>query len=109
MRTSALFLATVVLIVARGLAQHDHADNQRFEVVSVKQAALTDDERASTVSRIGMCARDYVELSDRNVRLPASTLCGLIRLAYDANDYEVVSRPTSSVIAPMFESLQDPI
>jgi uncharacterized protein (TIGR03435 family) len=34
-----------------------------------------------------------VELSPGILRIPAATVCGIIRLAYDANDYEVTGIP----------------
>ncbi len=89
-----LVFAVAVLLAAVSIAaQHRDAGSGRFDVVSIKQAAFTGDERASTVARIGMCARDYVEMSQRSVRIPVTTVCGLIRLAYDANDYEVIGIP----------------
>jgi uncharacterized protein (TIGR03435 family) len=93
LRTSVFLLATLLVVAVQAQAQRDRVDTPRFDVVSIKQSALTADERASSMARVGMCPREAVEISSNAVLIPVATVCGLVRLAYDANEYEVIGIP----------------
>ena len=79
-------------VATAGSAEVDVA-SQPFSVVSIRQAVLPDDAIASVLSMAGQCGLPFVQLSAQSVRIPVTTLCGLIRVAYDVNEYQVVGLP----------------
>jgi uncharacterized protein (TIGR03435 family) len=80
----------LVLIVATGLPLA--SQTPRFEVASVKQVSVPT-EVLSRMSFVGACGLPIVERSGSRVAVPFSGLCGLIRVAYDVADYQVVAIP----------------
>jgi uncharacterized protein (TIGR03435 family) len=65
----------------------------RFDVVSIKRGAVDAGTLAGMLSIAGTCGLPLVERTDGRVAIPAATLCGLIRVAYDVGDYQVVGIP----------------
>ena len=66
----------------------------QFEVASIKLVTFSDEARAQLQKVGGSCALPNVERSGSRVHVQFSTLCGLIRVAYDVADYQVVWMPS---------------
>ena len=80
-------IVTVLAILAAVNAASAQQPPSAFEVASVKQASVP----AEVLSQ--MCGLPSVERSGSRVAVPFSGLCGLIRVAYDVSDYQVVEIP----------------
>jgi len=67
---------------------------QRFDVVSIKPVEFSNESFFDGyVAGGGMCARPGVKVSANRVLVSISTVCGLIRAAYDVRDYQVIGTP----------------
>ncbi|HKE83098.1 MAG TPA: TIGR03435 family protein [Vicinamibacterales bacterium] len=86
--------ASMFLVVAPLFAQRDDpGPTLRFEVASIKPAPIPVDVRSQLQSVGGACALPFLERSGNRVHIPVSQLCGLIRVAYDVADYQVIGIP----------------
>lgn len=95
MRLSIALVGTL-LIVTPSYAQRDDArSTPRFEVASIKPASIPDDVRARLRSVGGTCALPALQRSGDRIHIPVSQVCGLIRVAYDVADYQVIGMPNS--------------
>lgn len=84
-------LAASSLFAQRG----DSTTTPQFEVASVKPVTFSDEARAQLQKVGGACALPYLERSGSRVHVQFSKLCGLIRVAYDVADYQVVWMPSA--------------
>jgi uncharacterized protein (TIGR03435 family) len=88
-------LAAGMLLLAGPLSAQrgDPARPPRFDVVSIKQASIPADVLPRLLSLGGSCGLPAIERSGSLVTVPLGTVCGLIRVAYDVADYQVVGVP----------------
>lgn len=79
---------------------------QRFDVVSIKPVEFSNESFFDGyVAGGGMCGRPGLKVSANRVLVSVSTVCGLIRAAYDVRDYHVIGIPdalTKAVAANFF-------
>jgi uncharacterized protein (TIGR03435 family) len=96
MRVPAL-IASALLVSAPIFAQQRDDSNQsvRFEVTSVKQATVPDTLLDRMRSLGGSCGLPALERSGARVAINASSVCGLVRVAYNVADYQVVNIPVA--------------
>jgi uncharacterized protein (TIGR03435 family) len=94
-RLSIALVGTLLVATPLYAQQDDARTTPRFEVASIKPASIPDDVRARLGSVGGTCALPPVERSGVRVHIPVSQLCGLIRVAYDVADYQVIGVPNS--------------
>jgi len=89
--TVVALVVAALLAVAHLAAQRDTpASALQFEVASVKPVAFPENVVSQLLKAGGTCALPTVERSGNRVRVPFGQLCGLIRLAYDVAQYQVV-------------------
>jgi uncharacterized protein (TIGR03435 family) len=90
-----LVTLTITLLIGTPLfaQQRNSAEPLSFEVASVKQAVIPDDVLPRLLSGGGMCGLPLVQRTGSRVLIPFSPSCGLIRVAYDVADYQVVGMP----------------
>jgi uncharacterized protein (TIGR03435 family) len=70
------------------------ASAQQFEVASIRPATFPAAEYfAGFTDGAGLCAAPRLERAGPRVTIHRVTLCGLVRLAYDVKDYQVVGMP----------------
>ncbi|HZI79719.1 MAG TPA: TIGR03435 family protein [Vicinamibacterales bacterium] len=79
-------IASAVVLVAPVSAQRD-ADTARFDVASIKEIPAPDDPRRIT------CGLPGVMPSGNRIRIPLTQLCGLIRLAYNVDEFQISGIP----------------
>lgn len=87
-------LATITMVFASPLLVQRGNGQARVEVASIKAAKPPDDPRGLT------CALSYVERTGGRLYTPFAQLCGLIRVAYDVADYQVVGIPRDTGVGP---------
>jgi uncharacterized protein (TIGR03435 family) len=64
-----------------------------FEAVSIKQTFFPDQAFFEGYSSAGTCTKANLAISGNRISLSKVTLCGLIRLAYDVQEYQVSGKP----------------
>ncbi len=69
------------------------AFGQGFEVVSIKQAAFPNDPFFRGFTAATNCGKTVLKISGSRVTIEKINVCGLIRLAYDVEDFRVLSVP----------------
>jgi uncharacterized protein (TIGR03435 family) len=69
------------------------AFGQGFEVVSIKQASFPDDSYFAGFTAATNCGKAVLGISGDRVTIQKINLCGLIRLAYDVEDFRVLGVP----------------
>lgn len=79
-------IASAVAFVAPVSAQGD-AGAARFEVASIKEIPAPDDPRRIT------CGLPGIMPSGNRIRIPLTQLCGLIRLAYNVDEFQITGIP----------------
>jgi uncharacterized protein (TIGR03435 family) len=87
-------VASAMLAVSSLSAQRGDSTTPQFEVASIKLVTFSDETRAQLQKVGGSCALPYLERSGSRVHVQFSELCGLIRVAYDVADYQVVWMPS---------------
>jgi uncharacterized protein (TIGR03435 family) len=84
----------MALIVAPLLAQPAGIrTTPRFEVASIKEAAVPDELAERILSFAGGCGLTQLNVAGSRVFIDAATTCSLVRLAYDVADHQVVGVP----------------
>jgi uncharacterized protein (TIGR03435 family) len=86
-------LIAAVTFVAPLFAQGD-AGNARFEVASLKEIPAPDDPRRIT------CGLPGIMPSGNRIRIPLTQLCGLIRLAYNVDEFQISGIPDNRGVGP---------
>ena len=84
-----MLIAITLLIAPLAAQQGDPSPAARFDVASIKEVEVPDEVRARLLS----CGLPGIERSGGRVHVPFSQLCGLIRVAFDAADYQVLGVP----------------
>jgi len=92
MRLSAL--VTIAMLFVSPLSVQRGDGQARVEVASIKAAKRPDDPRGLT------CALPYVERTGGRIYILFSQVCGLLRVAYDLSDYQVVGIPRDTGVGP---------
>ena len=92
MKLTALSLG-MLLIVAPLFAQPGGVRSPRFEVASIKEAAVPDELAGRILSFAGGCGLTQLNVAGSRVFVDAATTCSLIRLAYDVADHQVAGVP----------------
>lgn len=92
MRLSALVTITMVFVSPLSVQRGD--GQARVEVASIKAAKPPDDPRGLT------CALPYVERTGGRIYILFSQVCGLLSVAYDLSDYQVVGIPRDTGVGP---------
>jgi uncharacterized protein (TIGR03435 family) len=87
-------LVTIAMVFVSPLSVRRGDGQGRVEVASIKAAKRPDDPRGLT------CALPYFERTGRRMYTPFSQICGLIRVAYDLSDYQVVGIPRDTGVGP---------
>jgi len=104
-RPPALIACALLAIVPISAHQrNDISKPPRFEVASIKQTAAPAALRARVVSL--RCGLPLFERSGSRAAVNASNVCGLIRVAYNVADYQVVDIPaefTKADVANVFD------
>jgi uncharacterized protein (TIGR03435 family) len=91
---TSVFIASALLATSSLSAQRgDSATTPQFEVASIKPVTFSDEARAQLQKAGGTCALPLLERSGSRVHVQFSKLCGLIRVAYDVADYQIVGIP----------------
>lgn len=87
----AAVVSSMVLIVgaAFGQAPADPA----FEVATIKQATFPSEQFFRGFSAAGACGKTRLTIAGNRVTVSSITVCGLIRLAYDVQNYQVSGVP----------------
>ena len=86
-------IAAAVVFAAPLFAQRE-AGEARFEVVSIKEIPAPDDPRRIT------CGLPGVMPSGNRIRIPLTQLCGLIRLAYNVDEFQISGIPDNRGVGP---------
>jgi len=92
------WLGNAAVFAQRG----DPAPTPQFEVASIKPVTFSDTDRAQLLKVGGTCGLPPLERSGSRVHVPFSKLCGLIRVAYDVAEYQVVGM-TNGELSDYFE------
>jgi uncharacterized protein (TIGR03435 family) len=69
------------------------AFGQGFEVVSIKQASFPNDSYFAGFTAAATCGKTVLMISGDRVTIEKINVCGLIRLAYDVEDFRVSGVP----------------
>lgn len=88
------FVAGALLAAPSLSAQRSDSATTQFEVASIRPVTFSDEARAQLQKVGGTCALPQLERSGSRVHVQFSKLCGLIRVAYDVADYQVVWMPS---------------
>jgi len=80
-------LIALALVVVAPLAAQREASEARFEVASIKEIPAPDDPRRIT------CGLPGVMPSGNRIRISLTQLCGLIRLAYNVDEFQISGIP----------------
>ncbi len=87
-------VGVLVLVASAQLVVRAQSDAKplSFEVASVKPASFPGRESsmASFVEAFGVCSNSAIRILGNRVAYPFVSVCGLIRLAYDVRDDEIV-------------------
>ena len=86
-------IALALLFVAPMAAQRDGSE-PRFEVASIKEIPAPDDPRRIT------CGLPGIMPSGNRIRIPLTQLCGLIRLAYNVDEFQISGIPDNRGVGP---------
>ena len=86
-------IALALVFVAPLSAQRE-ATEARFEVASIKEIPAPDDPRRIT------CGLPGIMPSGNRIRIPLTQLCGLIRLAYNVDEFQVSGIPENRGVGP---------
>ena len=86
-------IALALVFVAPLSAQRDAAE-ARFEVASIKEIPAPDDPRRIT------CGLPGIMPSGNRIRIPLTQLCGLIRLAYNVDEFQISGIPGDRGVGP---------
>lgn len=86
-------IALALVFVAPLSAQRDAAE-ARFEVASIKEIPAPDDPRRIT------CGLPGVAASGSRIRVPLTQLCGLIRVAYNVDEFQISGIPENRGVGP---------
>jgi uncharacterized protein (TIGR03435 family) len=65
----------------------------RFDLASIKPASFPNDDYFAGFAAAGTCNPARPQRSGDRVRFANTTLCGLIRFAFDVRDYQIVDKP----------------
>lgn len=84
---------SAVVFVSPLFAQGD-AGSGRFEVASIKEIPAPDDPRRIT------CGLPGIMPSGNRIRIPLTQLCGLIRLAYNVDEFQIRGIPDNQGVGP---------
>jgi uncharacterized protein (TIGR03435 family) len=95
--TIALVASALGTVSPLSAQRGDSATTAQFEVASVKPVTFSDEARAQLQKVGGSCALPSVERSGSRVHVQFSKLCGLIRVAYDVADFQVVWMPSGEL------------
>jgi uncharacterized protein (TIGR03435 family) len=87
-------LLTVMMVLVSALSVSPGYGQARIEVASIKAAKPPNDPRGLT------CALPYFERTGGRMYTPFAQACGLIRMAYDLADYQVVGIPRDTGVGP---------
>jgi uncharacterized protein (TIGR03435 family) len=88
-------LVTVALVLVSPLSVQRGDGQARVDVASIKPARgpVNDTRRLS-------CGLPYAERTSGRIWIPFSQVCGLLRVAYDLSDYQVVGVPPDTGVGP---------
>ena len=86
-------IALALVFVTPSAAQRDAAE-ARFEVASIKEIPAPDDPRRIT------CGLPGIMPSGNRIRIPLTQLCGLIRLAYNVDEFQIAGIPENRGVGP---------
>ena len=87
-------IAGAVVFAAPLLSQQRDAADARFEVASIKEIPAPDDPRRIT------CGLPGIMPSGNRIRIPLTQLCGLIRLAYNVDEFQISGIPGDRGVGP---------
>src|SRR5688572_259085 len=93
MRLSALLTIAMVFVSPLSVQRGD--GQARVEVASIKAVKGPDDPRRLS------CGLPYVERTNGRIWTPFSQVCGLMRVAYDLSDYQVVGIPPETGVGSL--------
>jgi uncharacterized protein (TIGR03435 family) len=90
-----LALVTIAMVFVSPLVVQRGDGQARVDVASIKTAkGPANDTRGLS------CGLPYVERTSRRIWIPFSQVCGLLRVAYDLSDYQVVGVPRDTGVGP---------
>jgi uncharacterized protein (TIGR03435 family) len=88
------FVAAALLGVVPAAAQRGALPAApRFDVVSIKQVPIPAEALARTLAVAAACGLPGIDRAGSRIQVPIATLCGLIRVAYDVADHQVIGVP----------------
>lgn len=92
MRAAAVLLVAAAAVASVGARQAQ--STSAFEIVSIKPAQFPNEAYfAGFAAGAGACGFSQFTPVGPRVYFPATTVCSLVRMAYDVKDYQVVSMP----------------
>ena len=83
----------VCLLLAFLLAGIVSGQTSAFEVATIKPAAFPSNDYFRGFATSGGCGKPTPRIEANRVALPIVTLCGLIRVAYDVQEYQIDGLP----------------
>jgi uncharacterized protein (TIGR03435 family) len=93
----AVLVASVLLGLSPALAQSPPRETAptaaRFDLASIKLASFPNDMYFAGFASAGTCNPARPQPSGDRVRFANTTLCGLIRFAFDVREYQIVGKP----------------
>jgi uncharacterized protein (TIGR03435 family) len=93
-RIFVLIIASLLVLVTPATAQREAPPvSPRFDVVSIKPRSAPPDAMAYLLTMVHECGLPGIDRSGTRVVIPAASLCGLVRLAYDVAGYQVAEVP----------------
>jgi len=87
-------LIALALVLAAPLSAQRDASEARFDVASIKEIPAPDDPRRIT------CGLPGIMPSGNRIRIPLTQLCGLIRLAYNVDEFQIKGIPDNRGVGP---------
>jgi uncharacterized protein (TIGR03435 family) len=92
-RAKTSLLPVIAMLIGAAASAQQDTSALRFDVVSIKRGAVDAETLAGMTKTGGTCGLPFVERTSGRVSIPATELCGLIRVAYDVGDYQVTGIP----------------
>jgi uncharacterized protein (TIGR03435 family) len=86
------------LLAAGAFGSGAFGQGSGFEVVSIKQASFPDDSYFAGFTAATSCGKTVLGISGDRVTIDKINLCGLIRLAYDVEDFRVSGVPKALLL-----------
>ena len=96
MRVAALLIISLLIVTsvfAGSPTQSNAVETASFEVASIRQSPFPNDAYFAGFASAGICNVPRTETTGNRIAYLRATLCGLIRVAYDVRDYQIVNMP----------------